>query len=378
MRLAQFIRGNIEDISAEWERFAKTLLPEEEFSSSVLRNSIKDLLEHIANDMEEPQSQQQQSGKSRGKSKSKKIESVSETHAEERIQMGLSSQQLISEFRALRASVINMWRENNDSADERDLYDLTRFNEAIDEALSKAEESYSKKKDQARELFLGILAHDLRNPLHAIRGSAELILRTPEHKDNAELANQIVVSTTRIAHMITDLIELTKIKLGRGMSISPRRTDLRDICERVLDEMKAAFPNRNFRLNADNKLLGEWDGQKLSQVLSNLTGNAVEHGWPESEIILTARGTEEGVELQVHNEGPAIPRKMLPKIFDRFVQEKPGKAGSMGLGLYIAKEIVVAHGGTIEADSSDAEGTTFYARLPRSAAGGRAGSFELN
>ena len=372
MRLAEFIRENTEEISAEWEKFAGTLLPDEGFSSLTLRNHIDELLERIAVDMEESQSEEQQSKKSKGKTVSKKIEDVSEKHVDVRIEMGISSQQLISEFRALRASIIHLWQQDKEIADKNDLYDLTRFNETIDELLTSAEARYSEKREHANELFLGILAHDLRNPLNAIIRSAQWILL--EEQPDRDMVNQIVISATRMSHLITDLIELTRVRLGKGLSIRRTRTDMREICLKALHEMKAAYPNRNFTLHADNDLTDEWDEQKINQVLSNLLGNAVQHGSPDSSIILTAKKVKEGVEIQIHNEGTPIPKKLLPKIFDRFIQEGisesgKDKSGSMGLGLYIAKEIVCAHGGTINAQSSEAEGTTFYAYLPRSNSG---------
>jgi len=371
MRLAEFIRENIEEISSAWEKFAGTLLPEEEFSRSVLRNSIADLLYIVADDMDQTQSGDQQQQKSEGRRRSQSMMAVSERHVLDRVAMGLSSRQLISEFRALRASVIRLWQEDKDIAHKEDLQDLIRFNEAIDEALIEAEVRYTQEMDQSRELFLGILGHDLRNPLQAIAGSAEMIRRTKQQERNAVLADQILVSVARMSHMIADLIGLTRVKLGKGIPIHPVSTNLRDISLKVIGEMEAIYPDRVFRLDAEDDIQGEWDEQKLSQVLANLLANAVQHGSPDSEIIIRAKKIEEGVELQVHNHGPAISKKLITKIFDRFVQEKPGKdgvskSGSMGLGLYIAKEIVAAHGGTIKARSSEEEGTTFFACLPQS------------
>lgn len=372
MRLAEFIRANIEKISSEWEKFAGTLLPEEEFSRSVLKNSIQELLEKTVADMDQSQSGHHQQQKSEGHRQSQNIIDVTDKHVVDRITMGLSSRQLISEYRALRASVIRLWQEEKEIAYKEDLYDLTRFNEVIDEALTEAAVRYAQKMDESRELFLAILAHDLRNPLWAITGAAKLILRMPNDERTPALASQILVSVTNMTHIISDLIELTRIKMGKGIAIQPSKTDMRDLCLKAVEEMRSAHPDRIFRLEAGDNLVGEWDEPKLNQVLSNLLGNAVQHGSQDSEIIVTARKVKDGVELTVHNEGPAIPEKLLPKLFDQFVQEKSGKvgseskSGSMGLGLYIAKEIVVAHGGTITANSSEAEGTTFFACLPQS------------
>src|SRR3954468_23239853 len=168
MKLAAFIRSNIEKISSEWELFAASLLPEQEFSASVLRDGIFDILKEIAVDMDRTQTIQQQQGKSEGDPRrTPHIEDAAERHALARVKMGLSSRQLISEFRALRATVIRLWEQSTVEVDKESLYDLTRFNEAVDQALSEAAVRYSEEIDRSRELFLGMLGHDLRNPLAA-------------------------------------------------------------------------------------------------------------------------------------------------------------------------------------------------------------------
>ena len=182
MRLAEFIRSNIEQISSEWELFAATLLPEEEFTASVLRDGIFDILSEIAADMDRAQSREQQQGKSEGDPRRfQHIEDAAERHALARVKMGLSSRQVISEFRALRATVIRLWQRDFIEIDQVSFYDLTRFNEAIDQALTEAAARYTEEMDHSRELFLGMLGHDLRNPLGAISGFAELqLLVDPE------------------------------------------------------------------------------------------------------------------------------------------------------------------------------------------------------
>jgi len=371
MKLAEFIRSNIEEISVEWEKFAATLLPEEEFSASVLRDGIAAILKEIAADMDRSQSAQEQQEKSEGTQDScTNKDNAAETHALARVRMGLSSRQLISEFRALRATVLRLWDESNPAMSKHDLYDITRFNEAVDQALTEAAVRYSEKIEQSRELFLGILAHDLRTPLGAISGFAQLLVYLKNPDRNAEFASQILISAGRMARMITDLMELTRVQLGTGISVFPVESDLVKISTSAIAEMRALYPERIFTLDADESLIGKWDEPKLGQVLSNLLGNAVQHGAADSVITVKARKTNDGIELQVHNEGPAVPEKLLPVIFDRFIQGKAGfradegRAANLGLGLYIAREVIIAHGGTLTVHSTDDEGTTFTATLP--------------
>jgi signal transduction histidine kinase len=371
MRLAPFIRSNIEKISAEWESFATTLLPREEFSRSVLRDGIVEMLHGIATDMELAQNADQQQGKSEGDpTHNDNMGNAAERHAVQRVKMGLSSRQVISEFRALRATVIRLWQADGFEIDKASLYDLTRFNEAIDQVLTEAAVRYTEEMDRARETFLGILGHDLRNPLSAISGFAELQLRTKNTGNHARFASQILVCVGRMSHMITDLIELTRVRLGAGILVKPTHTSMRHICMNVIAEMMAIHPRQVFQLNCTDELLGDWDEARMSQVLSNLLGNAVQHGKPGSAVTVTAKHEEDAVALSVHNEGTPIPPDMMPLLFNCLFQgpsdQRPAEdnSTSLGLGLYIAREIVTAHGGTIAVESSDEGGTTFTARLP--------------
>jgi signal transduction histidine kinase len=370
MRLASFIRSNIEKISAEWEVFAATLLPQEEFSASVLRDGIVDMLNEIAADMDRAQTAGQQQGKSEGAhGRYQPIEEDAERHAVARVKMGLSARQVMSEFRALRATVIRLWQAHGIEADDVSLYDLTRFNEAIDQALSDAAAKYAEEVDRSRELFLGILGHDLRNPLAAIIGFAELQLRAKTPERYAQFASQILISAGRMSYMITDLIELTRVRLGTGILINPTKTCLRRICSNVVEEMKAIHPQRVFQLNGDAEIPGQWDEARLSQVLSNLLGNAIQHGNANAPVIVAVTSDAKGVEISVHNQGAVIPPDTIAKLFDCLFQGSfdqraaDDTSTSLGLGLYIAKEIVSAHAGTIEV-SSDSDGTTFLVRLP--------------
>lgn len=371
MKLAAFIRSNIERIAREWEAFAATLLPEEEFSRSVLRNGIVGMLMEIAADMDLAQTAAQQKEKSQSDPPTyDAAPPPAERHALARIKMGLSARQLLSEFRVLRATVIRLWHDSCQDMDKSALYDLTRFNEAVDQALTEATIRFTEEVDRSRELFLGILGHDLRNPLTAIIGLAELQLRARTPERQAAAAAQIGNSARRMSHMITDLVELTRLRLGAGIAIRPSEVSLRGICAGVIEEMRAIYPNRVFHLDCTDALQGTWDEPRMFQVLSNLLGNAVQHGADDTPITMRGLRQEDVVTLEVHNHGATIPPEMIPKLFDCLVQGDNGErdaddhSTSLGLGLYIAKEIIVAHDGEIEVQSADALGTTFTARLP--------------
>jgi signal transduction histidine kinase len=369
MRLAAFIRANIEPIAIEWERFAGTLLPEQNLSSLVLRDDIVPLLADIAENMDEEQSPAQQQKKSEGDpDRFHFTEGSIVEHVVSRVAIGLSFRQFISEFRALRATVIRLWQRGDHETDVSSLNDLIRFNEAIDQILTEGAVNYTREVDRSREMFLSILGHDLRNPLSAISGLAELQKRAKTPERHAEFSSQILVSAARMGHMINDLLELARVRFGSGMIIFPERTCIVRICKNVIGEMQAAFPSRVFCLKCDEELVGVWDENRLSQVVSNLVGNAVQHGASTFPVTLWVKNIGGGVEVSVHNKGKPIPPEMIPRLFESFYRldqrDADARSTSLGLGLYICREIVVAHGGTIDVRSSADEGTTFVICLP--------------
>jgi signal transduction histidine kinase len=377
MRLADFILANVEEILAEWERFARSLAPGTAMSVIALRDQAEDILRGTAHDMLSSQSAEQQSAKSKGHggggTESERLDSASNAHAVDRLGSGFHLIEVVSEYRALRGSVLRLWREAVHDADEHDLQDLTRFNEAIDQSLAEAVRSYTQRVDESRELFLATLGHDLRTPLNAIMVSAELVARSGQLDDeNAQIASQMVDFGKAMAGMIRDLLDFTRTRLGAGIPVSVAPLDLKNLCHEVLGEFRAAHPDRAVRFQSAGDTSGEWDAARLRQVLSNLIANAIEHGDETGPIEVSARSEGSDVLLAVTNQGPPISPSALPTLFDPFIRvasprrlKEDGGLGGIGLGLYIAREIVTAHGGTIAVASSEATGTVFSVRLPR-------------
>lgn len=372
MRLPEFIFENIEPILIEWEQFARSIWPVEKASSLLLRNDAGNILVAAAHDMVTRQSPAEQTKKSRGAGEgnaSVKLNRASADHALGRVRSGFDLMKLVAEYRALRASVVRLWSESASQPDSRDLADITRFNEAMDQSLAEAVRHFSAQVDKSRELFLGILGHDLRNPLNAMLLSARALTDLCDG-EAAEMASQITTSGEAVTRLLADFLDFTASRLGRSIPITPVRMDLAPLCQAVVEESQAGFPDKAFQLDLRGDLIGHWDEARLRQVLSNLTGNAVQHGTGSDPVVLTALGTDTGVEIRVRNSGEPIPAVALPSIFDPLVQvelspkTRSRPVGSMGLGLYIAREVVAAHGGTIDVESSLA-GTVFRVRLPR-------------
>jgi signal transduction histidine kinase len=376
MRLADFILANVEPILLEWERFARSLAPGSEMSVLALRDHAEDLLRTTARDMSSAQTREQQSDKSKGRGaggvESTRLDHASADHAAERLSSGFNLNEVVSEYRALRASVLRLWSESAREADSSDLDDLTRFNESIDQSLSEAIRSFTSRVEESRELFLATLGHDLRTPLNALVLSSEVLARSGQLDDeNVRTARQMANFGHVMAGMINDLLDFTRARLGGGMPVSPAPVDLERLCCDVVEEFRVADPGHPVRVESRGTVTGEWDPARLRQVVSNLVANAIAHGEDGGPIEISVSGDEADVILTVANRGPAIPPAALPTLFDPFVRgpsaasRKGRTGGGTGLGLYIVRQIIVAHRGTISVESSDPAGTRVTVRLPR-------------
>jgi sigma-B regulation protein RsbU (phosphoserine phosphatase) len=222
-----------------------------------------------------------------------------------------------------------------------------------------------------RERLMGIVGHDLRNPLQAIQLAAARLMRQDSREEaEVRLVRQIENSSSRMANMIEQLLDFTRSRLGGGFSLSPEKLDLAELCQAVNQEMETAYPRSTLHFDCSGQLLGEWDRDRLWQVISNLIANAIQHGAPEGTIRVVVEGRVEVVQVSVHNEGPPIPAELLPTLFSPFRRADSGRRGGrgLGLGLYIAEQIVRAHGGKINVESVEGVGTTVAFELPRIAA----------
>ena len=373
MRLAPFIRANAKQIIGEWEEFAARLIPAaDDMNSKALRDHIKQILAFIADDIEAPQTGSEQVTKSQGDKHPAAGHSAAETHAALRLAGGFSLDQMVSEYRALRASVIKLWEKKLTDPGPVDISDLTRFNESLDQALTESVEHYSHKLSQSKDLFLGILSHDLSETLGALTVAAGLTLRIGRlHERQTMLVSEIIGSAARATETVAHLIDLTRARLGSGLPVVREPMDMGFVTRKVVDEMRGLHPRREFKVKMSGNLEGHWDKARIGQLLSNLLGNAVRYGFADSHIRVTVGGLAEEVVLSVHNEGVPIPSGAISKIFHSLnraaAQDRKDhpEAVNLGLGLYIAEEIVTAHGGTIAATSSEKDGTTFTVRFPR-------------
>ncbi len=368
MRLSPFIDENVEPILQAWEDFARTItVPGKALDTEALRDHAWQMLQAIVNDLDTPQSKHQQLDKSLGNGP----QTAAETHAVTRLMAGFTLDQMASEYRALRTSVLTLWRGRIKAGEAVEIEDLARFHEAIDQALTEFIANYSRALEASRTLFLGILGHDLRNPLGAILLGAEMLLRNTERGDkSAAIAGQIHVSAERANRIVGDLLDFARSHLGTTLPVRFQTVDLVAVCKRIVSEARAAHPLSEICCETVGAAVGRFDEARIEQVFSNLISNAVHHGKAGAPVTVAVTSNAEAHVFSVHNWGQPIAEEVLPFIFNpmgRFSQSVVSDLGplaGMGLGLYITLQIVGAHGGQIDVASTIGDGTTFQVSLP--------------
>ncbi|ATB29374.1 sensor histidine kinase [Melittangium boletus] len=233
-------------------------------------------------------------------------------------------------------------------------------------------EEEQQRANEFRERLLGIVSHDLRSPLQAILLQSQLLARQVTHDKVKTSTARINQGAERMMRMIGDLLDFTRGRLGGGIPVDRRPGDLFALAAEVTEELQLTSPHNPLRLNTVGDGLGDWDRDRLSQVVQNLVTNALKHGATGQPVQVMLEGEQDGVVMRIRNQGQPIPPEFVPLLFDPFRragrQDKPSDPLSgLGLGLYIAQEIVHAHGGSISVQSDAEEGTLFTVRMPRHA-----------
>lgn len=335
-----------------------------------LRDHAYQMLMAFADDLETPQTDRDRATKSKGDAPDQERDTAAETHAEARLLSGYTVVQLISEYRALRSAVLSLWERESTNFQPSHMAEMTRFNEAIDQALAESVSRYELLVNRARDMFLAILGHDLRNPLGSVMTGSALIMRdTSVSPRCAAVAKRMLSSSKRMNGLVNDLIDFTRAKLGPAMPLQRTDGDLVQVCEQVVGEIRTYHPDRQVCLHAPSKLNAIFDGGRVSQMLSNLVGNAIQHSDANAPVVVSVNKSANEASISINNKGAPIPVEQIETIFDPLVRGGEGgpnadERGSLGLGLFVSREIANAHGGAVSVSSDAAAGTTFTVVLP--------------
>ncbi|WOD09916.1 HAMP domain-containing sensor histidine kinase [Pseudomonas sp. NyZ704] len=373
MRLHKFISANMEAILKEWEDFARANQPPGgDLKVVELRDHAKDLLNNIVRDMATAQTESERESKSQGNSPTSDADTPAEVHTDERLGAGFSIRLLVAEYRALRASVLRLWIKGEalsepDNPDE--LEDLIRFNESIDQALAESVGRYSEAVTENSDIFVGMLGHDLRSPLQVLSfGAAKLKNMEDADKSLNQLGSIMIASVQRMKEMLDDLMDFTESRIGEGLIIHRGPADLAEITRQLVDEFRSAHQDHRFEHVVNGDCSGHWDASRIGQICQNLISNALQHGDPQGDILVGCESLEDQVVLTVNSKGKPIPESHQEDIFhlsNRKHLETGNPNKNLGLGLYIVRELVLAHDGKVSLKSTQSAGTTFTVELPR-------------
>lgn len=373
MRLADFIGENAEPILSAAEAFAGTMLPaSSHLDAEALRDHMPMILAAVSKDLRSAQTTGEQLAKSLGRQA--RIhgapETAAQTHALLRAKAGFDIEQLVAEYRALRASVIRLWLDSGraDGPDVAD--DLIRFNEAIDQAVAESVAYFTAEMDRWRHVFLGVLGHDLRGPLNAILLTAEVLSKMTTDAPLERHTERLIHSGKRMKALLDDLLEFSRASLGLGLSIRRSWVDLASVCAEEIELLRSALPDVEISFHSEGETSGSFDGSRVREALGNLVTNAARYGARNAVIDIALVGEDRYVRLSVANAGEAIPEEDVQALFEPLRRGRPSdevaESTNLGLGLFIVREIARAHGGEIKVSSSI--GTTiFTVMLPYSA-----------
>jgi signal transduction histidine kinase len=371
MPLPTLIRANLDRLVDEWCAYAADhIAPAKVLTRDELKNSSKELFTAIADDMATAETAAQQIQKSHGEcaGNSRALIDYAKSHANHRAGQGFSLPDMASEFRAVRASVMRLCGDRAEYG-PIPIAQVVRFNESLDEAWTVSLGWFDARLNQSRELFMGVLGHDMRGPLNAMLiGTEVLVMDDMLSPTSAQVSARLFSTGKRLNAMLDDLLDFTSTRLGKVLPISLEDGDMAETVRHVVNELRTRHPSVQLTYKTSGELHGRWDFARIAQVVSNLGGNAIQHGDNARPVTIQLDGQADDIVLTVHNEGTPITSQALSRIFDPLtrgdIQEHHDLRGSIGLGLYICREIALSHDGSIGV-TSDQGGTTFVVRIAR-------------
>ena len=353
--VSQFLRSQLTPIQKAWEALITARLPMlHVLDRSTLIDHLPEFLVGLAAWIEGDEV----AGR-RG------FEVLAEGHALQRLGHGIELQVLTTEYQLLRLVLQTELLKLECTDEVRKL--VIRVNEGLDFATTEAVHRYSARRDEVRERFIGILGHDLRNPLSSIVLASAGIAAVPcTHAKHASNASIIQRSAERMQRMIGDVMDFAQAHLGEGIPAKPVACDISALAIEAAHELQLAHPGRDVRVETSGDLRGYWDRDRVIQALSNLIGNAIQHGVDPIEVLVAEQPDRLSVITRVTNRGPTIDAVHLTQLFQPFgpnLDDGPRRSG-LGLGLFIVQQIAIAHGALCTVTSADGV-TSFEIIWPR-------------
>jgi signal transduction histidine kinase len=350
------LRADVDVIAATWEATVMERLPHlQRLERAIVIDHLPEFLVGLASWVDGDEA----TGR-RG------FEALAQGHALQRLGHGVNLATLSTEYQVLRNVILEHLLRVESSTAVR--VSLVRLNDGIDYAVNEAIRRYSTRRDEIRERFVGILGHDLRNPLNALNLAAVAIASTPcSEAKHHRMGATIQRSADRMMRMISDVIDFAHAHLGNGIPAVPKHCNMGDICEEAAQELRLGHPHRTIEVTGAGDLDGHWERDREMQALSNLIGNAVQHGQDPITIAVRESPDRLTVITRVSNGGAAIPKDLIGRLFDPFRQGDECAARlrtNLGLGLYIVQQIAMAHGAVCSVTSSSDQ-TCFEIAWPR-------------
>jgi signal transduction histidine kinase len=386
MRLSTFIVDQLEPIVEEWQALAKaSIAPVDRSEVAELRECLRSVLLTIAKEISLERTRADSDVGAGGARPAVKDGAFAQ-HGAIRQRHGTAMAQLVNEFGALRAIVLTRWYFLGARMEsEWVLGQGIRFNQSVDKALLGSVNGFVDAMTVARDAHLFAVGQDLRVPLSAVHMATTALARpdfAPAMRQNA--ARRVRRALIQMDSAISDLQEYTRNRAAPGIPVVRQACDLQAVCDETMAVARSGHPGRVLELAASGHLVAQVDALRLQQALFNLVRNAVKYGDPDTPVKVAATGDPTSVSLSVWNAGRAIPEAALDALFEPWVgvpndgSDVRGRpATSLGLGLFIAREIVTAHGGTIAVTSTAAAGTRFTIRIPRIHVASQPGSIDL-
>ena len=369
MRLADFIEQHSDAILEHAVNFAESQAPDgTRLSAKQLRNHLPQILQAVVGDLRSPQSAHEQQMKSEGRAARKPgPESAASYHGRTRAIAGFGINQMVAEYRALRASVLRLWAADRTLATDS-IQDMVRFNEAIDQAVAESLAEFSAEVESWRQIFLGTLGHDLRGPLAAVVFSADTLASEIGDTPHARQVERILSGGLRMTRLLDDLLAYSRSRLGDSMVLQLEPGELGPALGEEVELLRAALPGTSLHYRISGDTSGRFDASRLREAVHNLATNAAKYGSPGTDVSISVEGGPEHLLIAVSNRGEPLSDEALQGMFDP-LRRGAGSASrdehaSLGLGLFLVREIARAHGGSVDARSTGGL-TTFTLSLPR-------------